>query len=97
MCSCKYLLRVPKRNGGNCRLKSPLDWILEITLYGGGGALLGFGVGLVIAIRRARSITHQEGLALVGGLTVLGFLAGVFAGERGVIWLGRKIRDRENS
>jgi hypothetical protein len=33
---------------------------------------------------------------LVAGLTVVGFLAGTLGGERGVNWIGRMIREREN-
>jgi hypothetical protein len=39
-CTCK-LLRVPRRSGGNCRVKTPFDWLVETVVYGGGGALVG--------------------------------------------------------
>jgi hypothetical protein len=26
VCSCRRPLRVPKRDGGNCRVKTPVDW-----------------------------------------------------------------------
>ena len=32
---------------------------------------------------------------LIAGLTAAGFLAGTFGGERGVNWVGRMIRSRE--
>ncbi len=50
-CTCENLLRVPKRSGGNSRVKTVLDWLIEITLYGGGGALLAFGLALLILSR----------------------------------------------
>src|SRR5436305_1293211 len=39
-CNCTHQLRVPRHNGGNCRLKSITDWIMEGIVYSGGGALL---------------------------------------------------------
>jgi hypothetical protein len=32
------MLRVPKRNGGYCRVKTLVDWMVEAVVYGGGGA-----------------------------------------------------------
>ena len=62
-------------------------------MYGGGGAVLGFGLGVLIlglvpALRRGE---------LVLGLTVLGLLAGAVFGEAGVNRVGRRIRAREEA
>ena len=48
VCTCKHPLRVPKRSGGRCRIKTLTDWVVEAAVYGGGGALLGVGMGLLI-------------------------------------------------
>ncbi|HZY84205.1 MAG TPA: hypothetical protein VFE78_05210 [Gemmataceae bacterium] len=98
-CTCRYALRVPKRNGGNSRVKTPTDWLVEVVVYGGGGALLGCGLAVLILSQLPR-LMGRGGLfefawALVGGLTLLGFLFGTFGGERGINWVGRMIRDRE--
>ena len=42
-CTCRHPLRVPKRNGGNSRVKTATDWLVEVLVYGGGGAFLGGG------------------------------------------------------
>jgi hypothetical protein len=91
---CKNVLRVPKRSGGNCRVKTLMDWAVETILYGGGGALLGFGLAVLI-LSQWRVPFFPERWILIPGLSLLGFLAGAFGGERGVIWIGHKIRDRE--
>ncbi len=95
-CHCKNTLRVPKRSGGNSRVKTLADWAVEAIVYGGGGALLGLGLGLLIVSQTARVLRHPLMACLVPGLTLAGFLAGLLGGERGVNWIGRTIRDREN-
>ena len=47
-CGCQYPLRVPKRSGGACRIKTGLDRFVEAAVYGGGGGLLGFALGFVL-------------------------------------------------
>ncbi len=94
-CNCKRMLRVPKRNGGYCRVKTLGDWIIEAVVYGGGGALLGFGFA-VLCISRLLVRTHPLAMiAPVAGLTLFGFLFGLFGGERGINWIGRLIRGSE--
>jgi hypothetical protein len=98
-CTCRHLLRVPKRSGGNSRVKTAVDWLVETVVYGGGGALLGCGLAFLILsqLPRLMIVTGRlrYGWALVGGLTLLGLLFGTFGGERGVNWVGRMIRARE--
>ena len=48
ICACQYALRVPKRGGGACRIKTPVDRLVETVVYGGGGGLLGFGLALLL-------------------------------------------------
>jgi hypothetical protein len=94
-CSCERELRVPKRSGGRCRVKSPVDWLVEAVVYGGGGALLGFGLSMLI-LSRWRGVAGLEWTGwLVAGHTLFGFLIGALGGERAIDWLGRSIRDRE--
>ncbi len=95
-CACKNLLRVPKRNDGNCRVKKAADWLVEAVVYGGGGAFLGLGLGLLILSHWRPLVGLLDGWVFVAGLAAVGFLAGLFGGERGVNWVGRRIRDREN-
>jgi len=94
-CSCDRLLRVPKRSGGNCRCRTPTDWLVEALVYGGGGALLGLGLALVL-LSRLSVFGHWSARYLIPGLTVIGFLAGLLGGERGINFVGEMIRDREN-
>jgi hypothetical protein len=100
LCHCKNTLRVPKRSGGNSRVKTVADWAVETIVYGGGGALLGLGLGLLIASNTARVVGNPFMALLVPtwlvpGFTLAGFLTGLLCGERGINWIGRTIRDRE--
>jgi len=96
-CTCKNSLRVPKRSGGNSRVKTLADWVVEAVVYGGGGGLLGFGLGLLIVSQLARGFRHPYvGGIIVAGFTLAAFLVGLLGGERGINWIGRTIRDREN-
>lgn len=100
-CTCRHQLRVPRRSGGNSRVKTPTDWLVETLVYGGGGALLGCGLAFLILSQLPRFMILtgrlRRGWVLLVGLTVLGFLFGTFGGERGVNWIGRMIREREES
>jgi hypothetical protein len=101
-CTCKRRLRVPKKSGGNCRARTAVDWLVETVVYGGAGALLGVGLGVVLLAQAGRfgGGTRFVGVwaaaVVIGGLGVLGFLAGLFGGERGVNWIGRMIRKHED-
>jgi hypothetical protein len=95
-CACDRTLRVPKRDDGNCRVWTPIDWVVEIVVYGCGGALLGLGLSILIVWRFMFFVGFTERLVLIAALTVIGFLAGLFGGSRGIDWLGQMIRDRED-
>jgi hypothetical protein len=94
-CSCAHRLRVPRRNFGNSRAKTGLDWLIEGVVYGGGGAELGGGLGVVLVAALARMYLFRLGIFLIPLLTLAGFLVGLFGGERGINWLGRMIRGNE--
>ena len=99
LCTCKYPLRVPQRSGGKCRIKTPVDWLVEAVVYGGGGGVLGFGLALLILSQTGRVgglVGCGQALAFVAALTAGGFLFGLLGGERGINWIGRMIRGREN-
>jgi hypothetical protein len=89
-CNCKRMLRIPRRNGGNCRVKTLVDWLVEAIVYGGGGALLGFGFAVVCLNRAA-----LHAIPMIAALTIFGFLIGLFGGESGINWIGRLIRGSE--
>jgi hypothetical protein len=93
VCNCERTVRVPKQSGGNSRAKTLLDWIVEAIVYGGGGALLGLGLALLIlALFRVRAA-----VVLLAVFPVIGLLIGLFGGERGINWIGRHIRDIEDN
>jgi hypothetical protein len=106
-CSCGYDLRVPRYSGGKCRMKTLADWAVEALVYGGGGALLGGGLGLLFTAAvfgvgfgaRTVGVGADAGIwlfvlswGLIVGLACLGFLIGLLFGERGINWFGRFIR-----
>jgi hypothetical protein len=98
-CTCTRLLKVPKRSHGNSRVKTAMDWLVEVLVFGLGGALLGFGLAVLILSQWPGSdlpFLFLDSWYFFATLTVLGFLAGLLGGERGVNWLGQRIRDREN-
>src|SRR5829696_8353392 len=78
-CSCKHLLKVPKRTGGRTKVLRPADLLVESLVYGGGGALLGLGLGLLI-VSRVPVVRLGGGWRLIAGLTIAGFLAGTLGG-----------------
>ena len=100
-CTCKRRLRVPKTSGGNCRARTAVDWLVETVVYGGAGGLLGVGLGVALLAQAGRvgDSTRFVGVYSAGfvmsGLGLLGFLAGLFGGERGINWIGRMIRKHE--
>jgi hypothetical protein len=95
-CSCQRPLRIPRSSGGNSQVKTVSDRVVEAVVYGGGGALLGLGLAVLI-LSQVREIDLGVGGAVVMAvLTGVGFLAGLLGGERGVNWVGRMIRNRES-
>src|SRR5262249_18605859 len=92
--SCRHRLRVPRTTGGNSRSRSLTDFIVEAVVYGGGGALLGFGAGLVPPCQSRVGLIPGRPRLFILGLTLTGFLIGLFGGERGINWLGRLLRER---
>ncbi len=91
-CGCGRRAKVPKRSGGSSKVRSPLDWVIESVVYGGTGALIGFVLAIAIF---ARIPLVRRPLEVTIALTVFGLLAGALFGERGINWLGQKLRDRE--
>jgi hypothetical protein len=96
-CSCKRPVLIPRKSGGSSRVRTLGDWLMETVLCGGGGAFLGACLAVVIISRFPVPIFFWTRWDLLLVLTAAGFLIGMFAGVRGIEWLGRRIRDRENS
>ena len=96
-CTCEQKLRVPKRSGGNCRVKTVIDWLVEAIVYGGGGALLGLGLAILLLSQMRGSSLVTSGPGLIGVFTLVGFVFGLLGGERGINWIGRMIRDQEDN
>jgi hypothetical protein len=92
-CSCGRPVRVPRRSGRSSKGFSLGDWLIESLVYGAAGALIGFGLWFAI-FGRVPVVRRRSELLI--GLTVAGLLAGVLFGERGIDWLGRRLRDRES-
>ena len=94
-CSCGQHLKVPRVSGGSAKYRTWGDLGIELLVYGTGGGLLGFGLGLLIASQIYYGF--RKSWLIIVGLTLAGFLIGGFGGERGINWIGRMIRDREQS
>ena len=93
-CGCGRRAKVPRWSGGSSKVRSLTDWLLETLIYGGAGALIGFVLSLAVfarvpLVRRPAEVTVA--------LTAFGLLAGALFGERGINWIGQKLRDRESA
>jgi hypothetical protein len=95
-CSCDRPLRVPRRSGGSSRAKTPVDRLVEAVVYGGAGGLLGLGLAVLLLSQFHWVMWFKRSWLVVLTLTAVGFAAGLLGGERGVEWLGRRIRERED-
>jgi|SRR6266511_5623019 len=92
-CSCGQHLKVPPRSGGSAKYRTWPDFFIELAVYGVGGAVLGFLLGVVLL--KGMGHVGLEGWLVVLPTTAVGFLAGGLVGERGINWIGRKIREHE--
>ena len=92
-CGCGRRVKVPKRSGGSSKVRSLLDWLIEALVYGGTGALIGFVLSIAIF---ARIPIVRRPLEVTLAFTAFGLLVGTLFGERGINWIGQKLRDREN-
>jgi hypothetical protein len=70
---------------------------VEIVVYGGGGAVLGFGLAVLVLSQFRFGGVLMGGMRFTAALTVIGFLFGTFGGERGINWIGQIIREREDN
>jgi hypothetical protein len=95
LCGCGHRLRVPRRSGASSQARTAGEWLLELVVYGGGGALLGFGLALLLVSQVGVLLRFGTTKWLIVGLTVLGGLAGGLGGERGINWIGGLIRGWE--
>jgi hypothetical protein len=81
-CSCREKLRVPRRLGRSPLLcRSLTDRAAMLTVYGGGGAILGFCLAVVF-----------EGLLVAPLFMLAGLIVGGLGGEPVVNFMGRTIR-----
>ncbi len=92
-CGCGRRAKVPKRSSGSSKTRSLTDWLLESLIYGGAGALIGFGLSVAIL---SRLFIFRRPADIIVAVTLFGFAVGTLFGERGINWIGQKLRDREN-
>ena len=92
-CSCGRRAKVPRRSGGSSKVRSLTDWFVEALVYGGAGALVGFALSVAIF---SRIPLFRRPIEVTIAMTAFGLLVGTLFGERGINWLGQKLRDREN-
>ena len=87
-CSCEFILRVPKKSGGNCRVKSVADWLVQALVCGGAGALLGFGLAVLMVSQMRFIFAHIASGYVLMGLPGVGFVAGLVGGNADLIGWG---------
>lgn len=85
---CQTRLRVPAQNGVARRCPHWHERLIELVVYGFGGAFL----AALPALLLTRLLPSGSYFALVGGLAAAGFVIGGLGGERGVNWLGQQLR-----
>jgi hypothetical protein len=95
-CSCDYLIRVPKRNDGNCRVKTFADYVIEAVLCGGAGAMFGFFLSLLIVGRMRFFVPVQGAFLLVPLLTIGCAIIGFFGGMRTIDFFGDMFRRQDD-
>ena len=94
-CTCGERMRVPRWSGMSSRDKRLSDWCIEILVYGGGGAAAGFIVGLFCIIAPSKNGSNLRlwsapgwvFASILGVTTLIGFIAGLVAGEFGDPWV----------
>jgi hypothetical protein len=94
-CSCKQMLKVPRRSGGSARYRTWSALFIEMLVYGGGGAVLFFLLGATLVYQAGTGLRRTWFVPI--GMALIGFLIGALGGEAGINWIGRKIRDHEQS
>ena len=98
LCSCQETLRVPSRSWGSAKYRSVGDRLIEVFVYGGGGAFLSVCLALLCIRLVLRAAPQGLGWwGVLAGCAGLGFLVGAVGGERGIDLIGRMIRDRDES
>lgn len=98
LCACQETVRVPVESWGSARYRSVGDRLIELLVYGGGGAFLGVCLGLLCLRCISRfNLVWLGWWGFLAGCAGLGFLAGALGGERGIDCIGRLIRDRDSS
>jgi cell division protein FtsX len=95
-CSCGRTLKIPKRSGGSSRAWTATDYLVECFVYGGGGAIIGCALGVLIAMRLPVPVGKPTKY-IVATFAVLGLLVGAVGGEPAINWIGRWLRDREDA
>ena len=91
-CHCGYPLRVPRRSGGKCRIKTPLDWLVQAVVYGGAGGLFGLGLDALLGSSFRFWMRQPNPCLTLVALPVGGVLIGFLGGERVVGWVAGIIR-----
>ncbi|MFM8272118.1 MAG: hypothetical protein ACKODX_07245 [Gemmata sp.] len=92
-CSCGRRVQVPGRSGKSSKPLAIGDRLLEALIYGGACALIGFALSVAVF---ARLPFVRRPTEIVIAFTLCGLAVGTICGERGINWIGQKLRDREN-
>jgi DNA-directed RNA polymerase subunit RPC12/RpoP len=95
-CSCGHTLKVPRRSYGRTRCLTVGERLIEMFVYGFGGALLFF-LGSLFVVSRVYGLGAENRIMIIAATTVSGFLLCGFGGEPVVNYFGRMIRDREDN
>ncbi|MEZ6140756.1 MAG: hypothetical protein R3B84_09315 [Zavarzinella sp.] len=94
-CGCEHTIRVPKRNNGNSKCFNLLDFVIERGVYGFGSGLLVFLIGMLV-ISKIPVGPKLTRFLILGVIVLLAVIFGAAFGERGINWIGGKIRNYED-
>ena len=89
-CHCGWTIRVPKYDGGNCRVKTLVDRLIEAVVCSIGCGLLAFCFSFLVFFR-----IFSWSPWIIPGMTLGGAIVGLVAGERAIDFFGAIIRDYE--
>jgi hypothetical protein len=92
---CGYPLKVPRRSGGNCRIRTLTDVLVENLVYGGFGAIIGMipgcaGLAGLSSPQRYNPHAYDPYWWL---FPICGCLFGIAAGNGWTRWLAPLFRD----
>jgi hypothetical protein len=99
-CACQRELRVPKKSGGDSQIRRLIDWLVEVVVFGGIGAVVGAAAAIAVVIRYSAWFEEAPRADfrwwLLAATTLFGFALSTFIAARLRKWWRRRKVDPED-